>query len=499
MPIKLPSLAEAREIIASVFKALFPDRNVGSARSYHGRRITVLGAAVSLLHRQVAGVATDILPTTAPDDGAIDEWGGIYGIERNDPIGASADAAGRVRGLAASTVTIGTELVHPLSQLRFKIASSVVIPGAPLYLDADIEAIDTGAATRLAAGEVLEFVGSAPAGIENQVTLVKDLAGGADAEQFGAYRQRVLDAMGNPPSGGNPADFEAWALEVDGIAKARVYRKRAGLGTTDVAVLHAGTGDTRIPSSGTRAAVLAYLKGKAPGQIAGDPGSLRVLEPIADEQDVEMLIQPRNDAAFAFDWTGDMTVSAYNAGTREVTVTGGVLPDSLFAGARIVVKGVASAQLGEEMIVESITDVDKFTVQDVPDVALAATDVIYSGGPLVTPIRNALCAHLDGEKVFAARGGVPKGESQLVEDDETTVGLEVIAEGVDTANPDGEYGAWTGGIVSDVLRQIAMAKVGVRKTTLVTPAADYEAEDYQFPNDAQIGLVTRGAVLVREG
>lgn len=495
----VPSLSEFRDTVVAVFRSFFPDRNIASKRSVHGRRASVLAAVGTTLHRHVDSVGKEVLPTTAPDGGPIQEWGKPYSVVPKGATGARKAAALRIYGIAAATIDDGEELVHPESQLRFRTVGAYVIPGvAPFYVDADVEATSTGSATRLTKDSTLEFLVT-PANIETQATLVKDLdEDGTDAEQFGPYRQRVLDAMGKPPSGGNQADFEAWALAIPGISKARVYENRAGLGTTDVAVLHSGTGAARIPSVGTRAAVLAYLKGKAPGQIGGTGGGLRVLTVIADPQPIEIQIQARTDAAYRFDWTGSMTVSAYNAGTLEVTVTGGVLPDSLFAGARFVVKGVASAQLGEEMVIKAITAVDKFVLQDIPAVNLAATDVIYSGGPLVTPIRNAILAHLDGEAVFGARGGVPKGEGQLALEDQSIVGLEVIAEGIDTANPGGAFGSWTGGIVTDVIRQIAMAKTGVRKTNLVTPAADYEATDYAFPLDAQIGLVTRAAVLVRE-
>lgn len=498
----LPSLAEMRDTIIAVIRSLFPDRNVGSTRSYHGRRATVLAAATTVLNRHVEGVRTDVLPTTAPDGAAIEGWGEVTLTERKDATGARKAAALRVRGDAAATADIDEELIHPESQARFRLTSAVVIPGvAPLYFDAGVEAIDTGSATRLKAGEVLEFI-STPAGIETQAVLVKDLdEDGTDEEPYGAYRQRVLDDFGKPPSGGNPSDFEKWALEVDGIARARAYPKRAGLGTMDVAVLHAGTGAARAPGAGTRAEVLAYLVTKAPLQIAGthdDSLPLRILEVVPDDPtDVELTVRARPDPAFEFDWSGSMTVAAYTAGTRTVQVTGGALPATLTAGARVVFRGVASAQLGEPMVVEAITGADTFTLQDVPDVAPAATDVVYPGGPLTELIRDAILAHLNGERVFAARGGIPKGESQLAAEDQTTIGLEIITEGVDTANPDGEYGDWIGGVLVDVLHQIAMSCRGVRAATVVAPAADVEGADPEVPDDDTIGLVIPGAVLVR--
>ena len=69
MAFSLPSLARTRDFLVAAFKGLFPDRNVGTRFSYHGRRLTVLSAAVTQIHRHVDSVKQDIMPDTAPDDG----------------------------------------------------------------------------------------------------------------------------------------------------------------------------------------------------------------------------------------------------------------------------------------------------------------------------------------------------------------------------------------------------------------------------------------------
>jgi uncharacterized phage protein gp47/JayE len=499
MAIKLPSMSETREFAVALFKAFFPDRNVGTKRSYHSRRLTVLAAVATQIHRHIQSAADDCMPDTASDDGPIDRWGGIVGKERKGATSARKSTALRVRGTLASTADIGEELVHQASQLRFELASFVTIP-AGLFVDADVIALDTGTATRLDAGEVLEFV-STPPGIETQATLQKDIdEDGFDEEQYGAYRKRVLDTFAEPSAGGNASDFEAWALEIDGIAQAFVYPNRAGFGTMDVAVLHTGSGSARIPNSGTRATALAYLKTKAPAHIAGAGGALRILIPVADPKVVEIRILPDGDASNAFDWDDAVspTVLAWNGTTRELQFSGGALPASLKAGHRLSFGSVASVQDGTEFTIESLSAVDKVILASVPAVAPVATDIIYSGGPLVTPIRSAILGHINGELVYAAKGGVPKSEGQLAAEDKTTVGLEVIAEGMGTANPNGIYGTWNGSLVGDSIRKIAMAKGGVRKTSLTLPAADYDAQDFAFPNDGNIGLITATSVLVRK-
>ena len=497
MAFKIPSLSETRDFVIATFKALFPDRNVGTLRSYHARRLTVLSAATTQLHKHVDSVQRDVMPDTAGDDGPIDRWGGINGTgTRKAATPARKASSGRVRGTVATAVPVDRELVHSSSGLRFKIANATTV-GTAGYIDADIAAIDTGAKTRLAAGETLDFV-STPVGLETSVVLVKALdEDGFDQEQYGPYRKRVLDTFGLPAAGGNQADFVRWALEVTGIAQAFAYPNRGGIGTTDVVGLHTGSGSARILTAAEAATLLAYLKTKAPSSSAGVPGALRVLTAIADPRTVEILITPNGDPVYAFDWddtAGALTITAYNATTREVTLSA-PLPSSMKAGHRVVLKGVATVQDGKEFVIESLSAADKLILQTAPTVAPLNTDLMYSGGPLVTPIRDALVAHMNGEDVYAGKGGTPYPASSL----DSTVGLEVLAAGVGPANPGGVYGTWSGGLLRSVLGKIAIYKAGVRNYSIPTPAADYEATDYAYPNDIQIGLITPSVVIVRRG
>jgi uncharacterized phage protein gp47/JayE len=492
MPFKIPSLSDTREFLLAVGKALFPDRNFDNVRSYHGRRTTYLSAGITQLHSHIQKAQNDAMPDTASDDGPIDRWGGIVGVVRKGATPARKSAAGRVRGAFGMSVIVGSELVHESSGLRFQIANGTTIPAA-LFIDVDIVGIDTGVQTRLLKGVTLKFVDT-PAGLETDVVLQKDLdEDGFDSEQFGAYRARVLSAFASPSAGGSASDYVRWALEVSGVSAAYCYPNRAGVGTVDVVGLHTGTGSSRILLSGEVAELLAYLKTKAPAHIAGTLGALRVLTVVADAQNVEILVTSDGLAANSFDWTGaPLTVLAYTAGSRLVQFNA-ARPSTMKAGHRIVFKGVASSQDGQEFTIEALSSTDSVILQSAPVVNLAATDLAYSGGPLVTPIRSAIVAHMNGERVYAAKGRIPTAESAL----ESTVGLEVIADGIGPANPAGVYGAWSGGLIRAVLTQIALYKSGVRNVSITTPAADYEATDDAYPNDANIHMIIPGNVLVR--
>ncbi len=496
MAFKIPSLSETRDFVIAAFKALFPDRNVGTLRSYHARRLTVLAAATTQLHKHVDSAQRDTMPDTAGDDGPIDRWGSINGTgERKAATPARKAAAARVRGTVGTSVPAETELVHASTGLRYKIATTTTVASGG-YVDADIVAIDTGARTRLVTGETLEFVAT-PAGLETSVALVKDLdEDGYDNEQYGAYRKRVLDTFGLPTAGGNQADYVRWIKAFEGMAQGFAYPNRAGVGTVDVVGLHAASGSARIPSADTRDDLLEYLQTLAPASVAGEVfngiPALRALTPIAQPNAVEILITPDGDPANAFDWSGSMTITGYVAGTRTVTVSGSV-PASLRAGHRVIVKGVGSSQDGRQYIVESIPSSSTFVVQTAPTVDFVNTDLVYPGGPLVDPIRSSIVAHMNGEDVYAGARGTPYPASAL----ESTVGLEVLAEGLGPANPAGAFGVWNGALLRSVLGKLTIYKAGVRNYSIPTPAADVEPTAYTYPLDNQIGLITPSSVIVR--
>lgn len=517
MPFKIPSMDEARDFIVALGRSLFPFANLGSRRSWHGRKATYFAGGVTQLHAHADSAQRDAHPLTAGDGPPISAWGDAMGVARKGATPAHRAAAGRVRGSGGTPVTSGLQLRHEPSGLIFEIQNAAAIPGAAGvdgFVDCDIIASESagsvGSVTRLSAGETLNFL-STPPGLQTAVVLQLDLnEDGFDAEGFGSYRGRVLAALGQPTAGGNAADFVKWALaSLNTIAAAFPYSNRAGRGTADVVVFYSGSGSSRSVTPADRASVLAYIQTQAPFQVAGPNlggvAPLRVLTTIADPRNVEILIETDGQAAFGFDWDDSpaFTVAAWQPGgvTNKLQLSA-ALPSSMRAGHRLVLVGVATAQDGREYTIDSIAGSDSVILVETPPVAPAATDKIYSGGPVVTPIRDAIVAHLDGQIVYAGRGLTPLPASTAESQGVSIVNLDILAEGIGPANPGGKYNnpagpAWSGGIIRAALFSIAKYQQGVRNVTITTPAADYEATDDAFPNDGQIHYITPGAVVIR--
>ena len=95
----------------------------------------------------------------------------------------------------------------------------------------------------------------------SSIVTVNVINGGADIEDFGAFKARYLQVYANPPAGGNQTDYEEWALAVPGVTRAWCNPIGNGPGTVViytmwdlVNALHGGfpQGSDGVASSETR-------------------------------------------------------------------------------------------------------------------------------------------------------------------------------------------------------------------------------------------------------
>jgi uncharacterized phage protein gp47/JayE len=117
---------------------------------------------------------------------------------------------------------------------------------------------------------------NAPTGVMSDALLT--LRGGSDVESNAELLARLLYYMRNPPGGGRATDYELWALEVPGVAFARCYAGRRGIGTVDVII----AGADGLPSEELVAAVQAQIDKMRP---VACPDAL-VIAPVPVEVDV---------------------------------------------------------------------------------------------------------------------------------------------------------------------------------------------------------------------
>jgi uncharacterized phage protein gp47/JayE len=460
MPFETPTLDEEHEFLIAHFRSVRPEDDV-SQGSFNWLWLRTVAAGITGNHAHVAAVKNDLMPDTA-EGAMLERWGAIRGVTRKSATPARKADALRIFGTVATVVPDATEYTH-VSGLRFRTSGANAI-GSGGYVDADVVAIDTGSQTRLAKGEQLT-IATPLAGTEDIAELQLDLdEDGEDQESDGALRERVLSRFSDPPLGGAATDYEQWALEETGIADAYAYPLRQGAGSVDLVALHAGSGTARILTEGERVALESVIDAKRPVAVK----AFRVLKVMAETVPVEVEILDNGSAASAFDFddSSSPVVLAYNAGTRTVQLSA-VRPATMDAGDRVVFARVDGTGTGRERVIESLSSTDSFVLEvddsgDVPDVGAA----IYSGGPLVESVREAIQAMFDE---------------------------------LGSANPDDtQYGAWEGNVDPDAISDAARDVAGVKRAYTIEPAALVEADDPSFPDDDEIGLLIAGRILVHK-
>lgn len=392
MPLSIPSFIESLTDVVADFQNRFPQANV-SKLSGHWKRLAVFVGGVAALHRHIQIVSRDVMPDTA-GEGMIERHGAIYNVPRRQPTSAHKAAALRITGNIGAGYTSGDQLTT-VDGLVFQLNASSAIP-AEGFADVDVLAVSTGVATRKSAGTIMTFTSPA-AGIDQSAVLQLDMdVDGSDLESLGAYRVRILDTIAQPGMGGNANDYRQWAKQLAGIDESYVWPLRGGLGSVHVAALHTGTGAERALSSGERTALKTYIDTVRPVGYS----DFAVLETVEAPTDVEILLEPEDDPAFEFDWNDEvpLVVSSWTGGTRTLVFTT-ARPSDMAIGDRIVVKRVTTTvNDGHEYVVEAFSSTNGVVLKADDELATSppvVTNNVYSGGPLVAPVRDAIVAHMN--------------------------------------------------------------------------------------------------------
>jgi hypothetical protein len=256
-----------------------------------------------------------------------------------------------------------------------------------------------------------------------------------------------------PSMGGNANDFRQWAKEDPNVSEAYVYPLRGGLGSVHLAALKAGHGAARLLSAPERDALQIAIDARRPVGYEG----FRVLEVTAQDQDVEIAIEPEEDPAYAFDWTdaSPLVVQSYTALTRTLVFTND-RPSDMQAGDRLVWRSVSPPPYhdGSEVTIESLSGDDAVVLKapaageyDWTATPPEALDTVTSGGPLVSSVRNAIVGHMDN----LGPGRIDTGDGA-----------------------DFSYGSsyWEGSLRLAKLHNLAQKQKGVLDSEVITPSAN---------------------------
>lgn len=204
----------------------------------------VFAGEAHLLYGYGEYISKQLFPDTAETEW-LDRIAYIWGVTRKG--GAYAVGVVRFTGTNTTVIPAGT-IIQTTGGVEYSTDAEGTIAAG--LVDIAITATEVGEAGNYSGSDALQAI-SPIAGVDAAIVRQGLIAGGVDPETDDELRARVIQRIQQPPMGGSKADFERWALEVDGVSKAWCYSPddvptvRAGI----VRVVIAGEGSDPTPTA----------------------------------------------------------------------------------------------------------------------------------------------------------------------------------------------------------------------------------------------------------
>lgn len=195
-------------------------------------RLYAVAAQVYSLYVQADWVLRQAFPQTAERD-YLDRHAKLRGLERKPAVAAE----GVVRFTAGETTQTARNIPQGMvcmtaGLIRFETKAPATVDAGMRTVDVPVRALEPGELGNVAAGAIVSMA-VAPVGILS-CTNPEPCAGGADGEEDGALRVRVLETFKRLPNGANSAFYQQGALSFDQVAAAAVIPRPRGVGSVDV-------------------------------------------------------------------------------------------------------------------------------------------------------------------------------------------------------------------------------------------------------------------------
>lgn len=178
----------------------------------------------------------------------------------------------------------GTQFAY--GDLVYQSTQDAELPQGATEAAVPVEAVAVGKAYNLPAGVELKQVGIAISLIETVRVGPEGVTGGVDPESDEELRQRIL-ALRNQQGVGAVSDYEAWAMAIPGVKKARAISCPRGIGTVDLVI----EPDGNVDFGELKSAVIAALEQQKPSGV-----DMRVLLP--KERFINVLVKIAGAADF---------------------------------------------------------------------------------------------------------------------------------------------------------------------------------------------------------
>ncbi len=266
MPFNKPTLQElVNRIQADLESRLSTQTPVGNNVTYSAslRRSTsgvlaqVQASASYLLLGYLDFLAKQVMVGTAESD-YLYRWAHVWGVKEKSATFANGCVV--FKGEEGRVIAEETKLLRS-DGVEFKVAKAVAIKQRSATVR--VEALLLGGDGNTPPNTTLTLI-LPLAGVQSNAAVTEaGITGGLDAEKDDSLRERLLQRIQEPPHGGAVSDYEQWAREVPGVARAFVYPNYFGLGTVGITFLSEGT-DSRIPDVAHVARVQTHIDEQRP-------------------------------------------------------------------------------------------------------------------------------------------------------------------------------------------------------------------------------------------
>lgn len=264
-----------------------------SAASDLSVKLYAVAAEVYALYVQADWLARQVFPQTA-EGIYLERHAALRGLERREAVRAEGVIRFCVDAASAADLSVPAGTVCATAgMVRFETLEDVVLPAGETSVEAAARAVEAGAAGNVPEGSI-QAMAVAPVGISRCVN-PRAFTGGADAEEDGTLRERVLETYRRMPNGANAAFYEQEALSFDQVAAVTVLPRNRGKGTVDVVVAtQAG-----LPGAELLSQLTDYFEARR--EIAVD---VEVKAPTVKTVDVTVAVTPKEGADSAQVKTG---------------------------------------------------------------------------------------------------------------------------------------------------------------------------------------------------
>jgi hypothetical protein len=215
MAFNIPTTKELFDQFLATFEANLAQTSPLLPKSYLRVESAAQAAAVTLLAKFAANRAIQNLALTA-GEGDLEIIGREYGVIRKAAVANQT----RISQPANNGTTIPVTIFYTgdSNNVQYRPLASAVAAGGVAIVD--VQAIETGTAGNLIAGDTLT-ISTQIAGITSTTAnYVETLRLGTDKEDLEDYRRRVLNEIRTQGGGSNNTDHRTWAEAVEGVRRA---------------------------------------------------------------------------------------------------------------------------------------------------------------------------------------------------------------------------------------------------------------------------------------